>query len=96
MPAGERPTFHEIRVLGAWLYEQQKFPQEYIQALMGHSDEKMTKHYQEGHEENRVRRSKRRIGSVAPPIAGGFHYGQPPFFDDFFHQDDRTSSQDFS
>ncbi|MCU1782866.1 hypothetical protein NTD80_08855 [Pseudomonas sp. 13B_2.1_Bac1] len=23
VPAGERPTFHEIRALGAWLYEQQ-------------------------------------------------------------------------
>ncbi|WP_336247128.1 tyrosine-type recombinase/integrase [Pseudomonas sp. TMW22091] len=33
-PATERPTFHEIRALGAWLYEQQNFPQEYIQALM--------------------------------------------------------------
>lgn len=49
VPAGERPTFHEIRALGAWLYEQQDFPQEYIQALLGHADEKMTKHYQEGH-----------------------------------------------
>ena len=49
VPVGERPTFHEIRALGAWLYEQQKFPQEYIQALLGHADEKMTKHYQEGH-----------------------------------------------
>lgn len=29
--AGERSTFHEIRALGAWLYDQQKFPQEYIQ-----------------------------------------------------------------
>ncbi|MHB2059761.1 hypothetical protein [Pseudomonas monsensis] len=28
MPAGERPTFHEIRALGAWLYEQQGFPQD--------------------------------------------------------------------
>ncbi|PYC06323.1 recombinase XerD [Pseudomonas koreensis] len=49
VPAGERPTFHEIRALGAWLYKQQNFPQEYIQALLGHADEKMTKHYQEGH-----------------------------------------------
>jgi integrase len=49
VPAGERPTFHEIRALGAWLYEQQNFPMDYIQALMGHADEKMTKHYQEGH-----------------------------------------------
>ena len=42
VPAGKRPTFHEIRALGSWLYEQQKFPQEYIQALLGHTDEKMT------------------------------------------------------
>jgi integrase len=51
---GARPTFHEIRALGAWLYEQQNFPQEYIQALMGHADEKMTKHYQEGHDEKKI------------------------------------------
>ena len=46
---GERPTFHEIRSLGAWLYEQQGYPQQYIQALMGHADEKMTEHYLAGH-----------------------------------------------
>ncbi|WP_412072503.1 integrase [Pseudomonas fluorescens] len=40
-----------MRALGAWLYEQQGFAQEYIQGLMGHTDEKMTKHYQEGHDE---------------------------------------------
>lgn len=49
MNPGERPTFHELRALGAWLYEQQGFPQEYIQALMGHADVKMTEHYQAGH-----------------------------------------------
>jgi integrase len=54
VPVGERPTFHEIRALGAWLYEQQKFPQEYIQALLGHADEKMTRHYQEGHDEKKI------------------------------------------
>lgn len=48
LPAGERPTFHEIRALGAWLYEQQGFEQEYIQGLMGHADVKMTEHYQAG------------------------------------------------
>ena len=52
--ATERPTFHEIRALGAWLYEQQNFPQEYIQALMGHADAKMTKHYQDGHSEKGI------------------------------------------
>lgn len=50
----ERPTFHEIRALGSWLYEQQKFPEEYVQALMGHADPKMTRHYQEGHAEKLI------------------------------------------
>lgn len=54
IPAGEHPAFHEIRALGAWLYEQQKFPQGYIQALMEHADEKTTKHYQEGHTEKEI------------------------------------------
>ncbi|MFZ3279840.1 hypothetical protein [Pseudomonas sp.] len=31
------------------MHEQQNFPQGYIQALPGHADEKLTKHYQEGH-----------------------------------------------
>ncbi|RLU08177.1 integrase [Pseudomonas prosekii] len=38
-----------MRAVVAWLYEKQNFPQEYIQALLGHADEKMTKHYLEGH-----------------------------------------------
>ncbi|WP_256664066.1 MULTISPECIES: hypothetical protein [unclassified Pseudomonas] len=35
--------------MDAWLYEQQNFPLEYIQASMGHANEKMTKHCQDGH-----------------------------------------------
>ncbi|WP_225923730.1 hypothetical protein [Pseudomonas azerbaijanorientalis] len=57
MPAGERPNFHEIheiRELGAWLYEQQGFEQEYIQGLMGHADVKTTEHYQAGHGDDAV------------------------------------------
>ncbi|WP_256348115.1 integrase [Pseudomonas yamanorum] len=54
VPAGERPTFHGIPALDAWLYEQQKFPQEYIQAVTRHADEKMTKHYQGGHDEKKI------------------------------------------
>ena len=54
LPVGERPTFHEIRALGAWLYEQQGFEQEYIQGLMGHADVKMTEHYQAGHGDDEV------------------------------------------
>jgi enterobacteria phage integrase len=54
MPKAERPTFHEIRALGAWLYEQQGYPQEYIQALLGHADVKMTERYQKGHGKENV------------------------------------------
>ncbi|WP_257282159.1 tyrosine-type recombinase/integrase [Endozoicomonas sp. ISHI1] len=47
----EQPTFHEIRALGAWIYEfRAGFSHEYVQMLMGHSTGKMTTEYQEGHE----------------------------------------------
>lgn len=49
-----RPTFHELRALGAWLYQQQGVDQSYIQALMGHATEEMTEYYQEGHEQKEV------------------------------------------
>lgn len=49
-----RPTVHELRALGAWLYEQQGFPLEYVQALMGHSTEEMTAYYQAGHEQKGI------------------------------------------
>lgn len=49
-----RPTFHELRALGAWLYQQQGIDQSYIQALMGHATEEMTEYYQEGHEKKGV------------------------------------------
>lgn len=48
---GERPTFHDIRALGIWLYQKAGFPPAYINALSGHADEKMREHYTEGHEE---------------------------------------------
>jgi enterobacteria phage integrase len=52
MQSRERPTFHEIRALGSWLYEKQGFDRSgYVQQLMAHSDAKMTEHYQSGHEE---------------------------------------------
>jgi integrase len=54
VPAGERPTFHEIRTLGAWLYEQQGFKLGYIQGLMGHADAKITEHCQTGHGDDEV------------------------------------------
>lgn len=45
-PTNERPTFHEIRALGAHLYREQGIDP---QALLGHTDAKMTKHYLDGH-----------------------------------------------
>ena len=51
MAKTERPTFHEIRALGSWLYEQAGYDREYVQALMAHGDEKMTAHYQSGHDQ---------------------------------------------
>ena len=56
VPREERPTFHEIRSLGSWLYKKQGFDTEsYIQPLMAHATEKMTEHYQKGHEREWVR-----------------------------------------
>lgn len=46
----QRPTFHEIRALGSHLYEKAGFSRDYVQKLMAHGDEKMTEHYQSGHE----------------------------------------------
>lgn len=46
----QRPTLHEIRALGIWLYEKAGYPAEYIMALSGHAGEAMFQHYKEGHE----------------------------------------------
>lgn len=54
MPKEERPTFHEIRSLGAWLYEQNGYQTNYVQQLMAHGDQAMTKYYQQGHSETWV------------------------------------------
>ena len=43
------PGFHEIRSLGAVLYEDAGTPTKTIQALLGHTSEKMTEHYLKGH-----------------------------------------------
>src|SRR5690554_1009968 len=44
MKPRERPTFHEIRALGAWLYEKQGFDRAgYVQQLMAHAAAKMTR-----------------------------------------------------
>lgn len=54
LPAVERPVFHEIRALNAWLYEQQSFEQECIQGLLEHANVKMTEHYQSGYGDDEV------------------------------------------
>lgn len=48
---GDMPTLHELRSFGAHLYQEAGYPDEYIQALLGHSDMKMTTHYLDGHKE---------------------------------------------
>lgn len=49
VPAGERPTFHELISLGQRLREEQGWTLEQIQKLRGHTTARMTEHYQEGH-----------------------------------------------
>jgi len=54
IPKERRPTFHEIRALGSHLYEKAGYSRSYVQKLMAHGDEKMTEHYQSGHEQKWV------------------------------------------
>ena len=46
----ERPSFHEIRALGADLYRQAGWHESEIQKLLGHTSEKMTQIYLDRHE----------------------------------------------
>lgn len=56
IPRESRPTFHEIRSLGSWIYKQRGYDNEsYIQPLMAHADERMTQGYQRGHSQDWVR-----------------------------------------
>lgn len=50
IPKDERPTFHEIRALGSYLYKKAGYKRPDVKVLMAHSDEKMTELYQSGHE----------------------------------------------
>ena len=49
---GQRPSFHDIRALGIKLITE-KYGQAYAMALAGHADERMWKHYLDGHEERK-------------------------------------------
>lgn len=56
LPRDQRPTFHEIRALGSWLYKKAGYDNKtYIQPLMAHADENMTEQYQKGHQREYVR-----------------------------------------
>jgi len=46
---GERPSFHDLRALGIKLVTE-KYGKAYAMALAGHADERMWRHYIEGHE----------------------------------------------
>ena len=50
MELEERPSFHEIRALGADLYRQAGWPENEIQKLLGHKSESETQRYLDRHE----------------------------------------------
>lgn len=45
-----RPSLHDLRALGSYLYQQAGFAESYIQSLDGHANWEMTKRYIDGHE----------------------------------------------
>jgi len=46
-----RPSLHDLRGLGAYIYEKEGFSRDYIQLLTGHASKEMLDHYIQGHEE---------------------------------------------
>jgi len=50
LPAGERPSFHELISLGEHLFERLGWSVDAIQRIRGHTSARMTKHYLDGHE----------------------------------------------
>ena len=46
----QRPTFHDLRAIGEWLYEKAGYSKEYINALGGWSSDRTREKYGEGHE----------------------------------------------
>jgi integrase len=50
LPPAARPSFHELRSLGADLYRKSGWDERRIQALLGHASERMTAIYLEGHQ----------------------------------------------
>jgi len=52
MEPAQRPTFHELRSLGSWLYEQAGYSREYIMALSGHAKAETLELYIKDHAES--------------------------------------------
>ena len=50
IPKAQRPSFHEVISLGIFLREQSGWSLSQIKALKGHTSEKMTKVYKDGHD----------------------------------------------
>lgn len=47
----QRPTVHELRALGAHLYQAAGYSDDYIMALTGHADRRMLAHYTKDHQQ---------------------------------------------
>jgi integrase len=59
MPEPQRPSFHEIRALGAHVMEMEGRPVSEIQKLLGHTSEEMTRMYLARHAGKRVKAQSR-------------------------------------
>lgn len=67
LPAGQPPTFHEIRALSAAMFGRAGYDVKAIQALMAHTDEDVTKLYQSGQDLPYLRIEMH----IPPEILGG-------------------------
>lgn len=54
LPANRRPSLYEVRSLASWLYEQAGRDRSEVAALMAHTSEQMTAHYQDSGRVNYV------------------------------------------
>ncbi|WP_216594565.1 MULTISPECIES: integrase [Pseudomonas] len=79
LPTVKNPTFHETRAIGAWLYKQQRFEQEFMQGLMGHADEKMPEHYHARHGEDEMTYMKVKADLIFEKVVR-FSKSFPTFF----------------
>lgn len=67
MKPAERPTFHELRSFGSWLYEQGGYSREYIMAQSGHAKESTLEGYIKDH-----------AGTAPKRVSAGLSTGQLP------------------